>query len=264
MRGILSAGAYLPYRRLDRQTIAAVAGTGGGRGTRTVASYDEDTTTMAVAAGRLALRAAPGAAPASLWLSTTAPAYADRTNATAVHAALRLDRDVVAADANGAARSAVAVLRAALQGSEPALVIGADLRTGLPGSGDEASGGDGAAALLVGDDEDGPVVAEYLGSGSATEEFLDRWRAPGEIRSKLWEDRFGESRYTALGEQAWASALKQAGLTADDVDHLIVAGSSGRAVVSLGRSLAGSAPPRWPTTWLPPWATPARPTPASC
>jgi len=240
MRGIVSAGAYLPYRRLDRRTIAAVAGTGGGSGFRTVASYDEDTTTMAVEAGRLALRAVPGGAPASLWLSTTAPAYADRTNATAVHAALRLDRDVVAADANGAARSAVAVLRAALQGSEPALVVGADLRTGLPGSGDEANGGDGAAALLVGDDEDGPVVVEYLGSGSATEEFLDRWRAPGETRSKLWEERFGESKYTALGEQAWAAALKQAGITADDVDHLIVAGSSGRAVMSLGRSLAGS------------------------
>jgi len=239
MRGIVSAGAYLPYRRLDRRTIAAVAGTGGGSGVRTVASYDEDTTTMAVEAGRLALRSAPGTGPASLWLATTAPAYADRTNATAVHAALRLDRDAVAADANGAARSAVAVLRAALQGSEPVLVVGADLRTGLPGSADEANGGDGAAALLVGDDEDGPVVAEYLGSGSATEEFLDRWRAPGETRSKLWEERFGETMYSALGEQAWATALKQAGITADEVDHLVLAGSSARAVVGLGRRLAG-------------------------
>src|SRR5690606_42151717 len=43
---------YLPYRRLDRSEIAAVAGTGGGTGTRTVASYDEDTTTMGVAAAR--------------------------------------------------------------------------------------------------------------------------------------------------------------------------------------------------------------------
>ena len=55
-RGVLGAAAYLPHRRLDRTTIAAVAGGGGGKGTRTVASYDEDTTTMGVEAARLASR----------------------------------------------------------------------------------------------------------------------------------------------------------------------------------------------------------------
>ena len=91
-RGILSYGAYLPYRRLDRSEIRPVAGTGGGRGQRTVASYDEDATTMAVAAARTALAAAPeGAAPSSLWFATVSPPYLDKTNATAVHAALRLD-----------------------------------------------------------------------------------------------------------------------------------------------------------------------------
>ena len=46
-RGILSYGAYVPFRRLDLAEIGPVAGTGGGKGQRTVASYDEDTTTMA-------------------------------------------------------------------------------------------------------------------------------------------------------------------------------------------------------------------------
>ena len=59
MRGILSHGVYLPHRRLDRSTIAAVAGTGGGKGSRTVAGFDEDSTTMAVEAGRPAPRARP-------------------------------------------------------------------------------------------------------------------------------------------------------------------------------------------------------------
>ena len=54
MRGIISFGGYVPYRRLDRSAIAAVMGRGGGRGTRSVASYDEDTTTMGVEAARLA------------------------------------------------------------------------------------------------------------------------------------------------------------------------------------------------------------------
>ena len=84
-RGILSAGAYLPRARLDRSAIGSFVGSGGGRGTRAVASYDEDTTTMGVEAARAALRSAPeGVGPDSLWFSTVAPAYLDKTNATAI------------------------------------------------------------------------------------------------------------------------------------------------------------------------------------
>ena len=235
MPGILSYGAYLPHRRLDRSEIAAVAGTGGGKGTRTVASYDEDTTTMGVEAARLALRAGPEVTPAALWFATVAPAYLDKTNANAIHAALRLDSAVVAADFGGAVRSGVAALKAALASTQPALVVTADIRTGLPGSADEANGGDGAAALLVGE---GPVLAELIGSASATREFTDRWRTPGDVRSKVWEERFGETQYVPLGEQAWTEALKDAGIEADQVDRIVVTGTHGRAVTAFGRKIA--------------------------
>ena len=89
MRGILSWAAYLPYRRLDRSEIAAFVGQGGGKGTRTVASYDEDSTTMAVEAARLARRGTD-VVPAQVLFGTTTPAYADKTNATGIHAALQL------------------------------------------------------------------------------------------------------------------------------------------------------------------------------
>jgi 3-hydroxy-3-methylglutaryl CoA synthase len=234
MPGILSYGAYLPHRRLDRTQIAAVAGTGGGKGTRTVASYDEDTTTMGVEAARLALRAAPDVSVQSLWFSTVAPAYLDKTNATAIHAALRLDRSADAADFGGSIRSGVAALKAALRSTQPTLVVTADLRTGLPGSADEANGGDGAAAVLVGD---GPVIAELVGQGSATAEFTDRWRTPGDVRSKVWEERFGETQYVPLGEQAWQEALKDAGLEADQVDRIVVTGPHARAVGAFGKKL---------------------------
>ncbi|HET6953802.1 MAG TPA: hydroxymethylglutaryl-CoA synthase, partial [Acidimicrobiales bacterium] len=237
-RGILSYGAYLPYGRLDRAEIRAVAGTGGGAGTRTVAAYDEDTTTLGVAAARRALAAAPeSAVPGSLWFATVSPAYLDKTNATAIHAALRLAPEAPAFDVNGAVRSAVGALRAGLATGEPALVVTADMWTGLPGSADEAAGGDGAAALLVGGAGDGPLLAEVIGTGSATEEFLDRWRAPGDTRSKRWEERFGEIRYVALGTAAWDDALKAAGLVPDQVDRVVIAASHGRAAATLGRRL---------------------------
>src|SRR5260370_1795576 len=201
-RGILGWGGYLPYRRLDRTTIPAVAGTGGGQGTRTVASYDEDTTTMGVAAARLALAGAaanPGqpGQPGVLWFATTEPAYLDKTNATAVHAALRLDPAVAAYDAVGSVRSAVGALRAGLDGTQPALVVAADLRTGLPGGPDEAAGGDGAAAPPVGAAADGPGLAEGLCWAALTEEFVDRWRSPRTPAPRLWEARVREARYTA-------------------------------------------------------------------
>jgi uncharacterized OB-fold protein/3-oxoacyl-[acyl-carrier-protein] synthase III len=191
---------------------------------------------MAVEAGRLALLTAP-VSPSALSFSTVAPAYLDKTNATAIHAALRLDSDVPAFDFGGAVRSGIGALRAALRSGEPALVLAADLRTGLPGSADEAAGGDGAAAVLIGDEADGPLQAEYLAGASATDEFLDRWRVPGEVRSKVWEEKFGETRYVPLGEQAWNAALKRAGLSPERLDRVIVTGTHSRAVSALARRL---------------------------
>ncbi|HKX70265.1 MAG TPA: OB-fold domain-containing protein, partial [Acidimicrobiales bacterium] len=112
-----------------------------------------------------------------------------------------------------------------------------DMRTGLPGSPDESTGGDGASALLVGTAADGPLLAEEIGAASVTDEFLDRWRTPGDVRSKVWEPRFGESRYVALGAEAWDDALKSAALVADQVDTVIVAGSHARAAASLAEKL---------------------------
>jgi 3-hydroxy-3-methylglutaryl CoA synthase/uncharacterized OB-fold protein len=238
MRGIVSIAGYVPYRRLQRAEVAALFGSGGGKGTRSVASHDEDTTTMGVEAARLALRSAPGAAPDGIWFATATPAYLDKTNATTIHAALRQPAPVAAFDFGGALRSGVGALRTALSGGGTTLVVLSDLRDGLPTSADESAGGDGAAAVLVGDDAPGtPVIAEYLGGASVSDEFLDRWRTAGDRRSKVWEERFGETRYVPLGREAWESALKECGLSADQVDHVVVTGMHGRAAKALGRTL---------------------------
>jgi hydroxymethylglutaryl-CoA synthase len=249
MRGILAFAGYVPYHRLDRAAISAATGTNAGKGTRAVASYDEDTTTLATEAARLALRPLGEAGrtlPDAVWFSTTAPAYVDKTNATVVHAALRLDRDVSALDLNGAVHSAVGALQAALRGNDTVLVTAADIRTGLPTSADEREGGDAAAAVVVGEGTpEAPVLAELIGRASLTEEFLDRWRTPGDVRSKQWEERFGETHYVPLGQEAWKLALDDAGIAADQISQVIVAGTHSRAVrqvsakVSAGTGGAG-------------------------
>jgi hydroxymethylglutaryl-CoA synthase len=240
VRGILTAAAYVPYRRLDRREISAFLGGAGGRGTRAVAAHDEDTTTMGVEAARAALKSGPQAFgtpdPDALWFSTATPAYLDKTNATTIHAALRLAGSVPAFDFGGALRSGTGALLTALGSAGNVLVVTADQRDGLPTSSDESLGGDAAAALLVGDDSDEqPVVATQVASASATDEIVDRWRAPGDQRSKVWEERFGETRYLAMGPRAWQDALARAGVQAGDVARVAVAGMHPRAV----RAVAG-------------------------
>ena len=230
MRGIVSYGVYLPYWRLDRKAIGEALGTSAGSGTRAVASYAEDTTSLGVEAGRATLRGVR-VTPQALYFATANPAYQDKTNATAIHAALDLPTSAFAADMAGSVRSMVAAMRAARDNRAPALAVLSDVRTGLPGGGDEREGGDGAAAYLFADDgADARVIAEPVAAASATAEFLDRWRLPGENASHQWEERFGEHAYVPLGQAVLAEALKQAGIEASALAHLVVAGPHGRAV----------------------------------
>lgn len=237
MAGIVAYGAYVPYNRLDRGAIAQALGAPAGKGTRAVASYDEDTTSMAVEAACAAMATAPdGVTPASVYFSTAEPAYLDKTNATAIHAALGVGHDALAVDMVGAVRSGVGALRAGLDAREPTLVALSDIRTGLPGGSDEANGGDGAAAFLC-SPEAGQVIAEFLGSTSTSAEFLDRWRLPGERASHVWEERFGEYVYVPLAQQALQKGMQLAGVTVEHVDHLVATGVHPRAVRSV---IAGS------------------------
>lgn len=197
---------------------------------------------MAVEAARRVIGEGGSTAPDAVVFATTSPPYADRTNATAIHQALNLPTSVGVYDVVGSVRSAMGALRYALDGAvagRTTLLVGADVRVGLPGSADERNGGDGACALVV-----GPAKASRatsLSTGSASAEFLDRWRVPGEATSKVWEERFGETEYLPLAEAALVDALKAAGLSAGDVDHLVVSGLHARAVAA-ARKAAGVAP----------------------
>ena len=91
---LIAYASYLPRYRL------AGADVGLRRGDRVVASYDEDSTTMAVAAGARALHGQRVAA--NLYFATSSPAYADKTNASAIHAALGLPYAAFATDLGSA------------------------------------------------------------------------------------------------------------------------------------------------------------------
>jgi hydroxymethylglutaryl-CoA synthase len=238
--GIGSWGVYLPFWRLERKTIGLALGAPAGRGSRTVASYDEDTTTLGVEAARRA-QAAPGVPSAEqLFFSTPEPAYQDKTNATTIHAALGLPQRAGAYDLVGSVRSAVATLTTAVDagGHHPTLAVISEIRTGLAGGADERDSGDAGVAFTCVPDG---AALELIGRASASDEFLDRWRVPGEQSSHQWEERFGEQAYVPLAHAAFADALKAAGITAEQVDHLVVCGLHARAVRAVKSSLGVAA-----------------------
>jgi 3-hydroxy-3-methylglutaryl CoA synthase/uncharacterized OB-fold protein len=238
--GVISNGTYIPSYRLERSSIAAALPGSGGKGARAVAAYDEDTTSLGVEAARIALRRAPaGLAPTALYFATSAPAYLDKTNATAIHAALSLDASIPAYDLCGSVRSGMAAVRAGLDHATAggtALVVVADIRIGNPGSSDEQEGGDAAAALLIGSGDE--VILEFQRGVSRTLEFFDRGRIPGETGAQLWEERFGEYAYLPLGTEALAGLLGSNG--SSNVSRLVIAGPHMRAVRSVRSSFRGS------------------------
>lgn len=217
--GITRYGTYLPAHRVSLADIGAALNTNAGRGVRVAAAFDEDSTTMAVAAVTAALAGhewsgSPEPHSAGMYFATTTPAYADKTNATAIHAALGLPAGLFAVDLAGAARNGIAALRAAA--TSGGLAVLADMRVGRPGSADERGGGDGAAAFLFGDEP----IAEVIAQASVTAEFLDRWRDPRSATGEQWEERFGISRYQPLLDRVAAESLDRAAL--GEADHVVL------------------------------------------
>lgn len=231
MYGLLSYGAYLPRHRLQHTELGAALGAPAGDGARIVACYDEDSTTMGVEAARRALDS--GARPESIYFATTAPAYFDKTNASTIHSALDLGHDGLAVDLAGSVRGSVGALRSVA--ASGGLAVLSDIRTGRPGSADERDGCDAAAAFLFGDGRE--PIADLIATASATAEFLDRWRVPGEHASNVWEERFGLQTYLPLIRDVAARALAAAGL--EQADHVVVSSPHPRAAAAAAKLFTG-------------------------
>src|SRR5258706_8550869 len=136
MIGIVSYGSYVPYRRLKRAAIAQVLGMPADKGERAVASFDEDSVSMAVEAARDALRATDPTSIDALVFATTPPPYADKLNAALVGAGAQLPLELRAADTTGSVRAGLTALLQAADavrgGAGRALAALADARLAAP------------------------------------------------------------------------------------------------------------------------------------
>ncbi len=221
--GIISYGVYIPFNRLQRSVIASALDIRAGKGERSVASYDEDTATLAVEAARNCLAGRRVNGISSLLLATTRPPYQEKLNAATVHAALQLEPATRALDLGGSVRAGLGGLLAASDTASLghlALATMADIRFGLPESKAEQEGGDGAAAFLLGRDD---VIAEIEATYSETLEHLAVWRLPGEEVARNWEERFGlEQVYLPLLDRAFRGLLEKTGTAPEELTRVVI------------------------------------------
>jgi hydroxymethylglutaryl-CoA synthase len=238
MAGIVSYGSYIPYRRLKRSAISAMLGVPAGRGERAVASFDEDSISMAVEALRDALKSVPNAVPDALFFATTTAPYGEKLNAAIIGAATRLPTEIRAADLTGSTRAGLSGLLQAADASRAggyAAITMADARLGAPEGRLEQQTGDGAAAFIVGNKG---VIAEIEATASLTREFLDSWRAPGERFAHSWEERFALTQaYAPLFQKAASMVLERAGIQPGDFARVILDAPNPRAGEEFARTL---------------------------
>jgi 3-hydroxy-3-methylglutaryl CoA synthase/uncharacterized OB-fold protein len=239
MAGIVSYGSYVPYRRLKRAAIAQLLGGVPGKGERAVASFDEDSVSMAVEALREALRNAPARDTQVLFFATTTPPYGEKLNAAIIGAATQLPVEIRASDLTGSVRAGISAMLQAEDavrgGAKQAVAVMADCRLGAPEGKAEQSIGDAAAAFVFGNTN---VIAEIEASASLTREFLDTWRAPGERFGHSWEERFSLTQaYGPILAKIIRTVLEKAKVAPGDLAKIVIDAPNPRAIDETARAL---------------------------
>ena len=167
---------------------------------------------MGVEAARLALRGRDRVARRTLLVLDRDPGVPrqDQRHRDPRRAAARRRRRAVRPRRRRSARRVGALLLALDGGGRPRWSSPADIRTGLPGSADEAAGGDARRRVR------GRRRRRRPGDRRASSASAQRHRGvprplahPGRRAApRSWEERFGEISYVPLGEQAWNAALE--------------------------------------------------------
>jgi 3-hydroxy-3-methylglutaryl CoA synthase len=161
-------------------------------GEKAVANYDEDSISMGVAAAIDCLNGFDREKIEGLYLATTTSPYKERQGAGIVATALDLRPDIRTADFTDSLKAGTIALNSALDAikggsAKNVMVVASDSRLGAGAGLAEQAFGDGAAALLLGDEG---VIASLEGSYSITADLVDVWRSDVDTFVHTWEDRF--------------------------------------------------------------------------
>lgn len=244
MVGIVSYGAYVPYYRLKKETVAQAFGKKAGKGSKAVAYCDEDSLTMAVAAALDAVNGTNTDDIRALYFASTTSPYAEKQAATQVAAALDLGTKIRTADfANTLRAGSSAVLAGcdalAVAEAGKVMVTFSDCRLGAADGKFEDELGDAAAAFLLGTED---LLATIDASASVAKEAIDEWRADDDRFVRFFDVRYASTLlYTPLVTEAVSDLFAKTGLAAADYSKLVLYGHDDKTRSALAAKL-GFAP----------------------
>ena len=240
MAGILSYGAYIPMWRISRDEIAKGSGRASMGGERAVASWDEDSLTMAVEAGLDCLSGIDPKEIDGIYFATVSSPYKEKQAASIIASALDLRKDAYTFDFTDSLRAGTSAIKAALDAVKAGtarniLVIAADSRTAMPRSEFVQLFGDAAAAFLIG--ENG-TIAEIEGFSSISDAIVGPWKREEDLYLRVFEAKL-DRLYGFLKDVpgAVAELMKKCGIEAKDISKFAIYGPDPRSYMDFARSL---------------------------
>jgi len=229
MVGIISYGAYIPRKRLQRQAVVEAnswfnpALKAYGKGERAMCNWDEDSVTMAVEAARDCFGGEVPGELSGVYLATTSAPFKDRQNAGILATALNLGDELMTMDVTGSQRAGTTGLINALKltpNDGNILVAIAEKRRTKAANPQELMYGDGAAAFVVGQDAG---VAEFVGAKQISVDFIDHYKGDTEEFDYHWEERWiRDEGYMKLVPRALEGLFTETGVAPGDVNHFIM------------------------------------------
>jgi len=240
MVGIESYGVYFPLYRLARSEIGKVWGMPSGPGEKAVANGDEDSVTMAVEAGFDCLAGIdPSKVDGLIFATTTAP-YRQKAMAPAIALVLGLPRTAFTMDLTDTLRAGTSAIRLAIDQlksgtCKKVLVIASEVRIAEQESFDEQMSGDGAAAVLLSNEN---LIAEFVNSYSLSEEVVSVWRTEKDDYVQHFEDKIEDS-FAFQGNvlEAIKGLVQKTGIELKEVGKLACSYFDPRGLMSIAGKL---------------------------
>lgn len=203
-----------------------------------MANWDEDTVTMAVEAARDCLAGEERGHVDAICLGSTSFPFLDRQNAGIVSDALSLGSELMTLDVGMSQRAGTTALLSALRMGGRSLVVGSENHRTKPGSSQELTSGDAAAAFIVGE---GAGLARFIGGVSHAVDFVDHYRGEGEDFDYTWEERWvRDEGYLKIVPKAVKQVLGEADLAAGDVSIFCMPTASEKIAASVAKSIGSS------------------------
>lgn len=242
MLGIVSYGAYIPYYRLKKETIAQAFGKRGGKGEKAVAYCDEDSITMSVAAAMDACSGQPLDDLSAVYFASVSSPYREKQCAAELVAVLNATESLRTGDFSGNLRAGSSAMLSACDTLSrvggKAVVSMSDCRLGAADGKYESDLGDGAAAFLLGCDD---LLATLDASISVSKNSVDEWRAQEDSYLRNWDVRYANTQlYTPQVSSAVSQLFAKTDLHPSDISKLVLYGHDDKTRNALAAKLGFS------------------------